>query len=106
MSGEADVRDFATNDPVLQKSSDFRFPSSCSLSKGWGRQNRIDEGGTYGKQYITKYKEEIRELFERGNNESSHKMNPAMMREHLEEKYPNTYSLPGETKIKQEINAM
>ena len=32
-------------------------------------------------------------------------MNPAMTREFLAEKYPNTFSLPGETKIKQHISA-
>ena len=32
-------------------------------------------------------------------------MNPAMMREYLVDKYPSTYTLPGETEIKQQINA-
>ena len=47
----------------------------------------------------------MKELFDKGNKESSHKMNPAMIREFLARKYPNTYSLPGETEIKQQINA-
>ena len=34
------------------------------------------------------------------------KMNPAMMREYLLQQYPNTYSLPGETETKQQINAL
>ena len=75
------------------------------LKKGWGRRSKFTEGGTYGKKYITKYKDELKELFDKGNVDSSHKMNPAMMREYLVTKYPFTYSLPGETEIKQQISA-
>ena len=44
-------------------------------------------------------------MFDKWNLDSSHKMNLAMMREHLVTKYPFTYSLPGETEIKQQMSA-
>ena len=33
-------------------------------------------------------------------------MNPAMMRDQLQKDYPNTFSLPGETAIKQHISSL
>ncbi len=37
----------------------------------------------YGRKSVTKWKDVIRDLYERGNKESSNKMNPAMIREYL-----------------------
>ena len=106
LTGEADIRIFGTKDPKLEDAKDYKLQISDNLSKGWGRRCRNMEGGTYGRKYITEYKDDINELFEEGNKEISHsKMNPAMLREFLAKKYPNTYSLPGETEIKQQINA-
>ena len=105
MTGEADIRNFDTKDPLLEDALEFEVPLSDRLEKGWGRRCKLKEGGTYGRKYIEQYKDEIIELFDKGNKESSHKMNPAMMREFLLEKYPKTYSIPGETEIKQQINA-
>ena len=100
MSGEACIRNYDTKDPLLEDASNFELHVSEKLKKGWGRRCRLTECGTYGRKYITKYIDEVKELFNRGNKESSHKMNPAMIREFLAQKYPNTYSLPGETEIK------
>ena len=105
MTGECTVKDCNYEDDLLQDASQFCSPALDELKKGWGRRYRMTEGGTYGKKYITKYKDEIKELFDKGNIDSSHKMNPAMIREYLTMKYPLTYSLPGETEIKQQINA-
>ena len=63
------------------------------------------EGGVYGRKYIKQYQDEIKKLFDKGNKDSSNKMNSAMVREFLAKKYPNTYSNPGKTEIKQQINA-
>ena len=105
-TGETSVRNVTKNDPILQHASGCQIPSSKSLNKGWGRRYKATEGGTYGRKYVTKYEDVIRELYERGNKDSSNKMNPAMIREYLKEKYPTTYSLPGETEIKQHISAL
>ena len=88
-----------------EDASQYQILASDRLNKGWGRRYKSTEGGTYGRKYVNKYKDEIRQLFERGNKEASHKMNPAMMREYLSEKYSTTHSLPGETEIKQQISA-
>ena len=105
MSGECVVQDCNYEDTLLQDASQYCIPVMDELKKGWGRRSKFTEGGTYGKKYITKYKDELKELFDKGNVDSSHKMNPAMMREYLVTKYPFTYSLPGETEIKQQISA-
>ena len=105
MNGECVVQDCNYEDALLQDALQYCIPTLDELKKGWGRRCRITEGGTYGKKYVTKYKDELKELFDRGNVDSSHKMNPAMMREYLITKYPFTYSLPGETEIKQQISA-
>ena len=104
-TGESSIRNVTRIDPILEDASQYQITASDRLNKGWGRRYKSTEGGTYGRKYINKYKDEIRQLYERGNKESSHKMNPAMMREYLLEKYSTTYSLPGETEIKQQISA-
>ena len=105
-TGETSVQNVTKNDPILEGASGYQIPSSKSLNKGWGRRYKTTEGGTYGRKYVTKYKDIIRELYERGNKDSSNKMNPAMIREYLADKYPTTYSLPGETEIKQHISSL
>ena len=54
---------------------------------------------------LFKIKEELKELFDKGNLDPSHKMNLAMMQEYLVTKYCFTYLSPGETEIKQQISA-
>ena len=105
MTGDSTVRNVNKSDPILQDASVFDIPSSEKLQKGWGRRCTLAEGGTYGRKYITKYKDDIQKLYDEGKKHSSHKMNPAMMREYLVDKYPSTYTLPGETEIKQQISA-
>ncbi len=100
MTGESDIMISGTKDPKLEDVKDYKLQISDNLSKGWGRRCRNMEGGTYDRKYITEYKDDIKELFEKGNKEPSNKINSAMMREFLAEKYPNTHSLIGETEIK------
>mgnify|MGYP000438495332 FL=1 len=44
-------------------------------------------------------------MYEEGKNDSSKKMNPGKMREQLIHKFPNNFSIPGETEIKQYIGS-
>ena len=67
MSGECVVQDCNYEYILLQDASQYCIPALDELKKGWGRRSRITEGGTYGKKYITNYKEELKELFDKGN---------------------------------------
>ena len=104
MTGETMVRDFNQKDPLLYHGNEVRVPQPHQLSKGWGRQCKHIDGGTYGRKCIADYKDIIQELYDKGKNHLADKMNPVMMRQYLLQQYPNTYSLPGETEIKQQIN--
>ena len=74
--------------------------------KGWARRAGGESGKLYGKKYIHKYKADIQQFFNEGKKNSSKKMNPAIMLQRLKINYPNKFSLPGETEIKQEIGAL
>ena len=45
-------------------------------------------------------------MFDRGIQTETEKMAPAIMLETLQERYPNRYSLPGESEIKTEISSL
>ena len=61
------------------------------------------DGSYYGKSHISKYLDDIEELFQRVKKNSSDKMNLALMGDVLIAKYPNRLRTPGETEIKQKI---
>ena len=73
------------------------FPPSWARRQGHGK--------LYGKTYIEKYLDDIKQMFQYGEVNSSNKMNASKMREQLILKYPNRFSLPGEIEIKKNIGA-
>ncbi len=59
MAGESDISIFVTKDPKLKDAKDYKLQISENLNKGWDRRCRNMEGGTYGRKYITQYKDDI-----------------------------------------------
>ena len=57
----------------------------------------------YGETYIALYKEMLKEFFDEGAKNSLKKMNAIMICEALKQKFPDTFSIPGETEIKKYI---
>lgn len=104
LNGGLSVKDSEMNDPSLEEAKEFELGNE-NYKKGWARRLKVD-GGVYGRTYIQSFKDDVELLFQRGNLNSSEKMNPAQIRESLEEKYPNLFSIPSETKIKQEIGLL
>ena len=76
----------------------FVLPPEYKLEIGWARRSHTGE--MYGKKYISKYKSEIRHMFEQGVKESALKMNPGMMYQRLSTLHPNTFRIPSELEIK------
>ena len=67
---------------------------------------RQGHGKLYGKTYTDLYIDDVKEMFERGEKESSNKINASKMREQLLQMYPNRFYIPGEIEIKKCISAM
>ena len=104
LNGGLSVKDSEMNDPSLEEAKDFEIGNE-NYKKGWARRLKVD-GGLYGRTYIQSFKDDVELLFQRGKLNSSEKMNPAQIRESLKEKYPNRFSIPSETEIKQEIGLL
>ena len=102
--GSIIVKDVEIQDAILNNAENFSL-SNEHFAKGWARRVKRD-GGLYGRTYIAKYRENIAEFFNKGKESSSDKMNSAQMRESLKIKYPNRFTIPSETEIKQEISAL
>ena len=67
-------------------------------SEGWAR--RPTHGNYYGNDYVSNFDHDIRKMFERGENDSSMKMNPDVMHNKLKTMHPGKYSIPSTTSIK------
>ena len=102
--GSIVVKDVDIEDTILDNANQYTL-SNQHFSKGWARRVKRD-GGLYGRTYIHKYKDDIAEYFNKGEENSSEKMNSAQMRQSLKMKYPNCFTIPSETEIKQEISAL
>ena len=98
------IKDGKMKDQSLMSGEGFEL-SNDDFKKGWARRLKVD-GGIYGRTYIEDYKDDIEEYFIRGKKNSSEKMNAAQIREALVSRYPNRFSIPSETEIKQEISAL
>lgn len=88
-------------DPMVERAANFRMEP---FENGWAR--RLGHGKTYGVSYIDQYEEELTEMFQVGSVNSSSKMSAGKMRESLLKTYPNRFSLPGETEIRQLIGKL
>ena len=67
------------------------------FSPSWARCQ--GHGKLYGKTYIEKYLDDIKQMFEYGEVSSSDKMNASKIGEQLILKYSSRFSLPGEIEI-------
>ena len=103
-TGSLQIQDGTIKDKRLEVAKDFDMNNE-HFKKGWARRLKV-HGGLYGRTYIDEYKSDIQEFFTRGQINSSEKMNAAQIREALLCRYPNRFSLPSETEIKQEISAL
>ena len=90
-----------TLDPIVEKANDYQMEPFRS---GWAR--RRARGTTYGESYISLYEKELKEMFQMGVEYSYNKMSAGKMREQLQASHPDSFSIPGETEIKQFINKM
>ena len=109
-NGDLSVLSSTKDNPILDDSSSFNLDEDIVslFNEGWGRRaNSMNESSSiYGKTYIEEYKEKLGEFFQQGNKGSSQKMNAAMMREELKKQFPDKFSIPGETEIKQYISLL
>ena len=88
-------------DPIMERAASFRMEP---FQNGWAR--RLGHGKSYGVSYIHQYEEELTKMFQAGAVNSSSKMSAGKMREVLLNTYPNRFSLPGETEIRQLIGKL
>ena len=95
--------DSAKDDPMHAIANEYVPKNDHMFTSSWAR--RKGHGKMYGDKYIKIYQKDLEAMFEEGKNDASKKMNPGKMREHLARKYPNNFSIPGETEIKQFIGS-
>ena len=109
-SGDLSVLSSTKDNPILDDSRSFNLDDeTVSLfNEGWGRRanSKNNSSSMYGETYIGRYKDKLKEYFQQGHKDSSKKMNAAMMREELKKQFPDVFSIPGETEIKQYISLL
>lgn len=103
----------------LIKGGEFRFIQSASsmndlaasqgtiyqsFDAGWARRPR--NGQLYGKKYISKYTQDIVQMFQDGVDDISKRRGPNRIREVLLKRYPGALDIPSETEIRNAITAM
>mmetsp|Transcript_5379 Transcript_5379/g.12949 ORF Transcript_5379/g.12949 Transcript_5379/m.12949 type:complete len:127 (+) Transcript_5379:843-1223(+) len=71
------------------------------FKRGWARRKMSNLNG---QTFIRPYLREFREMFHRGELESTKKMGAAAMLEELKSRYPDRFSLPGESEIRSAIS--
>jgi hypothetical protein len=96
-------RDANENDPLYQNASQYIPRNGQLFQSGWAQRNT--HGTLYGISYVNKRKEELIEIFQKGEANSHEKMSPGQMYEALRVKNPNKFSIPSETEIKSFISA-
>ena len=88
-------------DPLFTCASNFNMDP---FESGWAK--RKSRGNMYGTSYKHLYEKELVEMFESGVVNSSNKMSAGKMRENLITLYPDRFSIPGETEIRQFIGKL
>ena len=91
---------YGDDNPAYIKADGYNLKQDFAPT--WGR--RQSHGEMYGQTYISNYKRDLTDMFQVGENNSSLKMNEGKMRDNLMLRYPNKFSIPGETDIKTFIN--
>ena len=91
-------------DPIYDLAEEYAPSEEENFKPSWAR--RQGHGKLYGKTYTDLYMDDIKQMFDQGEKESSNKMNASKMREQLLQMYPNRFSIPGEIEIKKCIGAM
>jgi len=77
---------------------------NAGFPRGWAR--RPAHGEQYGKSFLGPYKADIKKFFDRGEENSSAKMNASMMHNELMTMYSGRYTLPAESEIRNEISRL
>ena len=95
--GNQEMEEYMLSDELEPGDFELRAPS-------WAR--RPPHGKQYGVTYIEIYREAIKSLFMAGVNDSSKKMNPAMMRQELIKLNLGRYTVPGENEIRAEVSKL
>ena len=111
INGDLSILSSTKDNPILDDSVGYNIYNNIvsTFDKRWGRRiNRIctSTSSIYGETYIEPYKEKLKEMFQVDAQNSSKKMNAAMMRNELRKLYPNIFSIPGETEIKKYISQL
>ena len=88
-------------DPIMERASNFRMDP---FENGWAK--RRGHGNLYGISYIHLYEDDLKTMFQAGVINNSNKMSAGKMRENLLDIYPDRFSIPGETEIKQFIGKL
>lgn len=99
--GSVDIHDGQEDMAEYQEAATFEAPPKRG---GWGRRGMLDT--LYGKMYMELYKEDVDEMFERGERDKSEKMSPAQMVEQLRRKYPGRYCLPSESEVQRYVSSL
>ena len=89
--------------PLYERAASYVMPLEEMFLPGWALRGK--RGDLYGYSYVKDFTEDLQEMFEKGEENSSNKMNAGQMREALKLKYPHKFAIPGETEIKSHIGA-
>jgi hypothetical protein len=72
--------------------------------RGWARRKKNGVGK--GRNFISFYRKDIMEFFQRGLADKGNKQHPAWMLEQLEARYPDAVALPSEGEIRVEVTRL
>jgi hypothetical protein len=80
------------------------FDVGHSFPPGWAI--RLKKGEMYGAKYVTIFRDEIRDMFSRGEYNKAYKIGPGRILKSLRARYPDRFDLPTENEIRQEISKL
>ena len=92
-----------TKDPLYELATNHPIDNIDIFQLGWAQCKGNSE--LYGATHINDFKDDLLEMFEKGQNNSGQKMTPDKMWEQLIQKYPFKFAIPGETEIEKFIGA-
>jgi hypothetical protein len=98
-TGVVDIRDGSTESPLYKNAIDFSLKDEYLPCQGFARRDYNED--VYGNQYLEEFKPIIQELYQRGEKDSSNKMQPDQMHDHIRKRNPFRFSIPSSTTIQQ-----